>query len=86
MTINQLVIGMIVTSIIIILLSSFSKQIGLLFTFFIRTAVGFLSFSALNVVTSAIGITIGINYFTLAFVGFLGIPGFATIYILNMLV
>lgn len=85
MEINTIVIYVIGGILVLFLLSMFSKKLSYILKFSIRSAIGALGFSLLNMATTSFGITVGINLLTLVFVGLLGIPGFISLYIYQIL-
>ncbi len=68
----------------ILILISFKKQVKYILQFAIRSAFGMLGFSIINMVTGSY--IVGINLISVITVGFLGIPGFISLYILQFLI
>ncbi len=69
---------------VLILLISFKKQVKYILQFSIRSAIGVLGFSIINMVTGSY--IVGINLISILTVGFLGIPGFISLYILQFMI
>lgn len=85
MNTNTIVIYLITGILILFLLSLFSKKIGYIFKFLVRSALGALGFTFVNILTASTGVLVGINLITLITVGLLGIPGFISLYIYQFL-
>lgn len=82
---DTFIIYIIIAILILLLLSVFSKKIGYILKFLIRSAVGVLGFTFVNMATSSLGVVVGANLLTILFVGLLGIPGFVSLYIFQFL-
>lgn len=62
----------------------FPSQLKVLFKIILQGAAGMLAIFALNFIAAPLGFSVGINFITAAFVGLLGIPGIATLYIFRI--
>ena len=58
----------------------FGRELRALIMFFIRSVIGALGIFAVDFLLSPLGIAVGINLFTAAVTGILGIPGFVMLY------
>lgn len=85
MDINTLLIYVIGSILLLFLMSIFSKKVSYILKFLIRSAIGALGFTFLNMTTATYGLIVGVNLLTVVFVGLLGIPGFISLYIYQIL-
>lgn len=58
----------------------FGRELRALIMFFIRAVIGALGIFAVDFLLSPLGFAVGINLFTAAVTGILGIPGFVMLY------
>lgn len=80
---SQTIIWMIIICVFFIFAISFAKPIRSIVSIFIQGMAGIVCMSVTNFFLSYIGVSVGINFLTFFTVGFLGIPGFVTLYILQ---
>ncbi|GHU76620.1 hypothetical protein FACS1894188_09420 [Clostridia bacterium] len=73
-----------IIGICVLLLLIFSAQLGFALKFAVRAAVGLIALFLGNLISAPLfGVSVGINIFTGAVVGALGVPGFILLYILG---
>lgn len=82
---NTLLMYIIGGILLLFLMSVFSKKISYILKFLIRSAIGVIGFTFINMGTTTFGVFVGTNLLTVAFVGLLGIPGFISLYIFQFL-
>ena len=70
-------IGLLVIAVLSII---FGRELRALIKFFIRSIIGALGIFAVDLILSPIELAVGINLFTGAVTGILGIPGFVMLY------
>ena len=63
----------------------FAKPLKSLLKFFIRAVIGLFAVFIVNLILSPFGLFIGLNYLTAFIIGILGLPGFISLYILQVL-
>jgi hypothetical protein len=63
----------------------FGKLFKSVVCFLFKSAVGIAAIFVMDFLLSPFGLAVGLNMFTVAFVGILGIPGFVTLYVVTWL-
>ncbi len=69
----------------LVLLIAFQKQISFVIKFLFRGVFGIAGYYILNVFLSLFGIQLGVNFISFAIVGFLGIWGFFSLIIAQLI-
>lgn len=82
---NQIVFILIGICSLLLVFTLFQKQVFFLVKFIVRSLVGVLGYTLLNGVLGYFGMQVGINLITVAFVGLLGIWGFLTMIVLQII-
>lgn len=80
---NTIMYTMLAVCISMILLVAFSKPLGYVFRFFKNMLFGGALLLLAQPVFHSIGLQIGFNPLTVAFLGFLGLPGFGTLLLIS---
>lgn len=85
---NTILIFLIIGCSIILLLQIFSIKFKTFFTLCLNCFLSILGFNIVNyaIASFGLGIELGINAITLSFSTFLGLPGFITLYAIQVLV
>lgn len=82
---SGLIIIMILCCLSLIFLMLMAKPLKYILKFIINAVVGVAGILILNFVLQPIGVSVGLNILSAAFIGLLGIPGFGAIVLINAL-
>lgn len=81
---GRIIMIMLAFCVLLVLFSVFEKPLKYAFKVLFNMTAGGCAISALNFIFAQTGIAVGINFVTLAFTGFLGVPGLAALYITKL--
>ncbi|HOA80364.1 MAG TPA: pro-sigmaK processing inhibitor BofA family protein [Defluviitaleaceae bacterium] len=82
---NEILMILILIGVIILALMIYPKPLKVLLRIIIQALGGVVGLFIFNFILSPIGWFVGINWTTILIIGLLGIPGFAFLYLLNII-